>query len=167
MECVILEAPDGGARLELLAYEQPAPMTVSGHEQPSGLGLRHLAFAVENLEAVVARLRAAGIAPVSDPVTVPFAVGGRRKRLVYFHDPDGVLLELAEYGEVPTMASVIKVPDMMCGSCAEKIRVAVAPLAGVRDVRCDVPGKTVTIEGDAARGELVAAIAAAGFKPEP
>jgi catechol 2,3-dioxygenase-like lactoylglutathione lyase family enzyme len=37
---------------------------------------------------------------VADPVAVPEGVvkhTAGRKRLLYFHDPDGVLLELAEY----------------------------------------------------------------------
>ena len=35
----------------------------------------------------------------SEPVTVPFPVGteSRDKRLCYFRDPEGVLLEVAEY----------------------------------------------------------------------
>jgi hypothetical protein len=47
----------------------------------------------------VTRLREGGCEPISDPVTVPFAVGTMgRKRLCYFHDPDGTLLEAAAYG---------------------------------------------------------------------
>jgi hypothetical protein len=35
---------------------------------------------------------------LSTPVEVPFAVGAMgRKRLCYFHDPDGTLLEVAAY----------------------------------------------------------------------
>ena len=62
--------------------------------------MRHLAFRVDNLAATVAQLRRAGVKLFSDPVRVPggvvqFAAGD--KTLVYFLDPDGVLLELAEY----------------------------------------------------------------------
>ena len=100
MHCVILEPPGGGPRLELLAYQHPAAVALPDHGLPAALGLRHLALAVDDLDAAVARLTAAGVPFLSDPVTVPFRVAGRRKRLVYFRDPEGVLVELAEYAEV-------------------------------------------------------------------
>ncbi len=57
-----------------------------------------MAFTVASIEELVRRLRAMGVEPVSEPVTVPFAVGAMgRKRLCYFHDPDGTLLEAASY----------------------------------------------------------------------
>ncbi len=97
LDCVILDSPGGGARLELLRYRHPAAVAVDRHGEPSGLGLRHLAFAVDDLDELVERLRQAGVELLSEPVTVPFPVAGQRKRLVYFRDPEGVLLELAEY----------------------------------------------------------------------
>jgi catechol 2,3-dioxygenase-like lactoylglutathione lyase family enzyme len=45
-------------------------------------------------------LRAAGVNVFSDPVRVPAGVvqhDAGEKTLVYFLDPDGVILELAEY----------------------------------------------------------------------
>jgi catechol 2,3-dioxygenase-like lactoylglutathione lyase family enzyme len=102
--CVFLEpdvsaGPDPATRLELLQYLTPNGASFEANSLPNTAGLRHLAFEVDDIDAVVARLRAAGLEPVSDPVTVPFAVGTRgRKRLCYFHDPDGTLLEVAAYG---------------------------------------------------------------------
>jgi catechol 2,3-dioxygenase-like lactoylglutathione lyase family enzyme len=60
-----------------------------------------VAFRVDNIQAMAARLRAAGVTLFSEPVRVPagvvkFAAGD--KSLLYFLDPDGVILELAEYG---------------------------------------------------------------------
>ncbi|HSR22970.1 MAG TPA: VOC family protein [Candidatus Eisenbacteria bacterium] len=57
------------------------------------IGLRHLAFAVADIDAVVARLQAAGTTFLS-PVQTWEKTG---KRLVYLLGPDGILLELAEY----------------------------------------------------------------------
>lgn len=57
------------------------------------IGLRHLAFAVDDIDAVVARLRDAGVEFLS-PVQTWERTG---KRLVYLRGPDGILLELAEY----------------------------------------------------------------------
>ncbi|MCC7494781.1 MAG: cation transporter [Fimbriimonadaceae bacterium] len=167
MQCVILDPPGGGARIELLAYQQPPALESPAQGAPQTLGLRHLAFAVTDLEAAWQRLSAAGVRFLSAPVTVPFTVGGRRKRLVYAHDPEGVLFELCEYTAVEESATMqqLSVPDMMCGSCAAKIETALTAVAGVQSVRCDVPAKQVTVEGSAPREALLAAVAAAGFKP--
>lgn len=96
--CVFVEPEDGSARIELLQYETPEGAPVPANARPNTPGLRHAAFAVDDLDAFLARLRAANVAPISPPVAVPFTVGGMgRKRLCYFHDPDGTLLEAAAY----------------------------------------------------------------------
>ena len=96
-----VELPGGGGpRIELLQYVAPAGVVLSENSRANTHGLRHLAFRVEDIAGMAARLRAAGVKLFSDPVTVPrgvvnFAAGD--KTLVYFLDPDGVILELAEY----------------------------------------------------------------------
>lgn len=95
-----VEPPGGGLRIELLEYVAPAGVTLPENARPNTLGLRHIAFRVDNIAALAAKLRAAGVTLFSDPVLVPkgvvkFAAGD--KTLVYFLDPDGVILELAEY----------------------------------------------------------------------
>ena len=164
MDCVILEAPDGGARLELLQYVSPESSAPPGQSEPQALGLRHIAFDVDDLDAVWSRLSAVGVTLLSEPVTVPFPVAGRRKRLAYLLDPEGVLLELAEYSEV-AMEQVIQVPDMMCGACAAKIEAALRGVAGVGEVVCVPQTKQVTVTGEAERPALLAAIRGAGFSP--
>ena len=52
---------------------------------------------MDDLDGLYARLAAAGVPFVSGPVAVPFPVAGVRKRLCYARDPDGALVELAEY----------------------------------------------------------------------
>ncbi len=101
MDCAILQPPGGGARIELLAYRTPAPIEIDGLTQPSALGLRHIAFDVDNLDQIVKRLQDAEVVFFAPPVTVPFPVNGGRKRLVYFLDPEGVMCELAEYRAWP------------------------------------------------------------------
>lgn len=97
---VFVEAPGNGPRIELLRYEAPEGATLPANSQANTLGLRHLAFRVDDMAAMVAKLKAAGVTLFSEPVRVPagvvtFAAGD--KTLVYFLDPDGVILELAEY----------------------------------------------------------------------
>ena len=95
-----VELPGGGPRIELLQYVAPAGKTLPLNSQANTLGLRHMAFRVEDIAGMSAKLKAAGVTLFSDPVKVPqgvvkFAAGD--KTLVYFLDPDGVILELAEY----------------------------------------------------------------------
>lgn len=101
-KCVFLSAPDQDFRLELLQYLAPTGEVLKINSAPQTPGLRHLAFETNELDAVVARLNQWGTEIVSPPVEVPFPVGaaGLRKRLFYFYDPEGVLLEIAEYSGV-------------------------------------------------------------------
>ena len=99
-ECVYLSLPTG-PRIELLRYVRPPALRPGRLGDSNTPGLRHLAFRVGDIEAAVARLREAGVEFFSDVQKVPDTqvtyAGGVRKRLVYFHDPEGNLLELCEY----------------------------------------------------------------------
>ena len=99
-EVVYLELP-AGPRVELIRYVQPAGANPSGLDLSNTRGLRHLAFRVTDIDSVAATLNRAGVQPLSAVQTVPDSqvtyAGGVRKRLVYFRDPEGNLLELCEY----------------------------------------------------------------------
>ncbi len=96
-ECLFLESPRGGARLELIRYENSDPKTAPDGS-PAALGLRHFALEVEDLAATMEKLVENGAEMLSAPVEVPFAVGNLgRKWLCYARDPDGVLVEIAAY----------------------------------------------------------------------
>lgn len=95
-----VEPPGGGVRIELLQYVTPNGVALPANSSANTHGLRHFAFRVDNITEMAARLRAAGVKMFSDPITVPrgivkFAAGD--KSLCYFLDPDGVILELAQY----------------------------------------------------------------------
>ena len=99
-QAVFIVAPAGEPRIELLAYAAPAGTASADNSRANTIGLRHVALRVENMKAMVERLRAAGVTVFSDPVRVPAGVvqhDAGDKTLVYFLDPDGVILELAEY----------------------------------------------------------------------
>ena len=73
---------------------------LSVNSQANTVGLRHIALRVDNMAEAVARLRTAGVTLFSEPVRVPSGVvqhDAGEKTLVYFLDPDGVVLELTEY----------------------------------------------------------------------
>jgi catechol 2,3-dioxygenase-like lactoylglutathione lyase family enzyme len=89
---VTMRHPGSNVTIELLKFA-----TGAGTDPQLGradrIGLRHLAFAVTDIEATVATLHGAGVAFLS-PIQTWAKTG---KRLVYLHGPDGILLELAEY----------------------------------------------------------------------
>ena len=80
-----------GHRVELFEYIEPEPHGDPG--EPRDLGITHLCLAVDDLDAVLGRLTAAGARPLSPPVVVDTGenAGGRA---VYVRDPDGIILEL-------------------------------------------------------------------------
>ena len=100
-QAVFIELPGGGPRIELLRYEAPAGAMIAENSRANTTGLRHFALRVTDIATIVAKLRAAGVEVFSEPVRVPQGVvefeAGASKALVYFLDPDGVIIELAEY----------------------------------------------------------------------
>ncbi len=99
-DCVYLQPPGGGPRIELLRYRAPEGAIVPETAQANTVGLRHIALRVRDIEAMHARLTAAGVPFIGPPTAVPGSAVRHtegQKRLCYFRDPDGVLLELAEY----------------------------------------------------------------------
>lgn len=84
-----LRLPDGG-QLELFSFPAPPPRP----SRPEARGLRHLAFRVAALDAVVAHLQAEGVA--CEPVRVDEYTG---RRFTFFADPDDLPLELYESQE--------------------------------------------------------------------
>jgi catechol 2,3-dioxygenase-like lactoylglutathione lyase family enzyme len=92
---------ESGPRIELIYYRRPTGVALRGLDQANTAGLRHIAFRVDDIDATVARLRENGTKFFSGIQQVPDTqvtyAGGVRKRLIYFHDPEGNLLELCEY----------------------------------------------------------------------
>ena len=81
-----LRLPDG-SQLELFSFPNPPPRP----SRPEARGLRHLAFRVDALEAVIAHLQHEGVA--CEPIRVDEFTG---RRFTFFADPDDLPLELYE-----------------------------------------------------------------------
>lgn len=99
-QVVYVQPAGGGPRIELIRYMAPAGAELPECGIANTLGLRHIAFRVDDIDAEYERLVAAGVEFLSPPTGVPERVvthDAGRKRLCYFRDPDGVILELAEY----------------------------------------------------------------------
>ena len=59
-----------------------------------------------------------------------------------------------------------RIPDMTCGHCAGTIARAIGAVDGVASIEVDVPGRLVSVTGNAAGAELLQAIQEAGYTPE-
>jgi catechol 2,3-dioxygenase-like lactoylglutathione lyase family enzyme len=90
-DIVMLQTPDGHGRVELTKFHSPS---WPGENRPGPVnapGLRHLAFAVDDVDAVVAGLRARGTELAGEVVRYENSY-----RLCYVRGPEGILVELAE-----------------------------------------------------------------------
>ena len=90
-DTALLQTPDGHGRLELVTFRSPAHPGGDPHAQANVPGLRHLAFAVEDVDGVVAGLQARGAELVGE--VVPYGDG---YRLCYVRGPEGIIVELTE-----------------------------------------------------------------------
>jgi catechol 2,3-dioxygenase-like lactoylglutathione lyase family enzyme len=90
-EIAMMQAPDGSGRLELAKYHSPPFQGESGPTPANTPGIRHVAFEVENIDAIVARLRARGTELVGELERYEDSY-----RLCYVRGPEGIIVELAE-----------------------------------------------------------------------
>jgi catechol 2,3-dioxygenase-like lactoylglutathione lyase family enzyme len=90
-DIALLQTPDGHARLELVRFHAPPSPAGERHAPAHTPGLRHLAFAVEDLDAALTRLQAHGAELVGAVERY-----GDRYRLCYVRGPEGIIVELAE-----------------------------------------------------------------------
>ena len=90
-EIAFVQTPDGHARLELVKFHSPPAEGGDGHTPPNTPGIRHLAFVVDDIDAVVAGLRARGAELVGELERYKDSY-----RLCYVRGPEGIIVELVE-----------------------------------------------------------------------
>ena len=91
-DCAMLETPDGHARLELTKFHAPPSEGGGDRYAPANTpGIRHLTFAVDDIDAVVATSRARGAELVGELERYE-----DRYRLCYVRGPEGIIVELAQ-----------------------------------------------------------------------
>jgi catechol 2,3-dioxygenase-like lactoylglutathione lyase family enzyme len=90
-EIAMLETPDGNGRLELSKFHAPSGPGGDRHAPANTPGIRHVSFAVDDVDAVVAGLRARGAELVGEVERYE-----DRYRLCYVRGPEGIIVELAE-----------------------------------------------------------------------
>ena len=91
-DIAMMRTPDGHGRVELTKFRRPtADRAEPNHAPPNTLGIRRIMFAVEDIDDVVARLRAHGAELVGELVQYENSY-----RLCYVRGPEGILVALAE-----------------------------------------------------------------------
>lgn len=86
-----LRTPDGHGRLELTKFHAPATPGGDGNAPANTPGIRHVSFAVEDIESAIARLRASGYDLVGDLERYEDSY-----LLCYVRGPEGIIIELAQ-----------------------------------------------------------------------
>jgi catechol 2,3-dioxygenase-like lactoylglutathione lyase family enzyme len=87
----MLETPDGHGQLELIKFHAPSDGGGDSHAPANALGIRHLTFEVDDIDAAVASARAHGGELVGELENCEDIY-----RLCYVRGPEGIIVELAE-----------------------------------------------------------------------
>ena len=90
-DVAFLRTPDGHGHLELIRFHSPPSQGGDRHAPANTPGLRHITFAVDDINDVIARLRARGAELVGELVNY-----GDSYWLCYIRGPEGIIVELAE-----------------------------------------------------------------------
>jgi catechol 2,3-dioxygenase-like lactoylglutathione lyase family enzyme len=90
-DLVMLQAPDKQLNLELVQFHHPKDEAGIQPTQANTLGLRHLCFAVEDLDGIVATLSSKGYSLVGEVQTYE-----ETYKVCYINGPEGIMIELAE-----------------------------------------------------------------------
>jgi catechol 2,3-dioxygenase-like lactoylglutathione lyase family enzyme len=90
---IICQASVGGKRFELLQYVAPADRAAP-RIRACDTGHFHIALKVDDIEAVIDRMRAHGFEPAN---AVQRGVGGAGLSAAYCYGVDGLVFELIEY----------------------------------------------------------------------
>jgi catechol 2,3-dioxygenase-like lactoylglutathione lyase family enzyme len=87
----MLRTPDGEANIELVQFYTPLDENGIQYPLANTLGIRHIAFAVEDIEALIAKMKTNGAELIGEIQNYESAY-----KLCYVRGPEGIILELAE-----------------------------------------------------------------------
>jgi catechol 2,3-dioxygenase-like lactoylglutathione lyase family enzyme len=92
VDIAMMRTPDGHSRLELTKFHSPTAVSAEPENAPANtLGLRSIMFAIDDIDATVAGLRARGAELVGEVAQYQDSY-----RLCYVRGPDGIIVALAE-----------------------------------------------------------------------
>jgi catechol 2,3-dioxygenase-like lactoylglutathione lyase family enzyme len=91
-EIAMMRTPDGHGRIELDKFHTPAAVRTEPKNTPvNTLGIRRIMFAVDDIEDVLARLRAHGAELIGEIIQYEDMY-----RLCYIRGPEGIIVALSE-----------------------------------------------------------------------
>ena len=90
-DVAMMQTPDGHGKLELIQFHSPSHEGEAQLEPANAPGLRHLLFAVDDIEAAVAALKPHGGELLGEVVNYQDSY-----LLCYLRGPAGIIVELAE-----------------------------------------------------------------------
>ena len=90
-DVAFLRTPDGHSQLELIQFHAPPTQGGDRHAPANTPGLRHITFAVDDIDDIIARLQARGAELVGELENY-----GDSYWLCYIRGPEGIIVELAE-----------------------------------------------------------------------
>lgn len=88
----MMRTPDDRYRVEFSEFETPRSIDGSSHAPINALGLRHVAFVVDDLDDTLGRLKPHGAEVVRNVETYQDVL-----KTCYVRGPEGILIELCEY----------------------------------------------------------------------
>src|SRR5215211_90108 len=91
VDIAMLETSDGHGRLELMKFHAPPARGGDRNAPPNTLGIRRVAFAVDDIDAAVAGLQARGVELLGEVERYQDSY-----RLCYVRGPEGIIVMLAE-----------------------------------------------------------------------
>ena len=90
-DVAMLRTPDGHSRIELSKFHTPEAVSAEPNPPVNRLGMGRIMFAVDDIDAVVAGLRARGFGLIGEVVRYEDVY-----RLCYVRGPEGIVIALAE-----------------------------------------------------------------------
>lgn len=90
-DVVMVRTPDGAGKLELIKFHAPADAAGPAAAAPNRLGIRHVAFVVDDLDTLLDTLRGKGFGTVGEVRDYADVF-----RLCCVRGPEGLIVELAQ-----------------------------------------------------------------------
>jgi catechol 2,3-dioxygenase-like lactoylglutathione lyase family enzyme len=91
LDIAMMRTPDGSSRLELTKFHAPSAAVSEQPAPANTAGIRHISFAVDDIEDAIARLRRHGGEQVGELVQYE-----QSYLLCYLRGPAGIIVELAQ-----------------------------------------------------------------------
>lgn len=91
-DIAMMKTPDGRYRIEFSQFQAPQSIDGSSRAPIHALGLRHVAFTIDDLDDTLARLEPHGAELVKNVETYEDVL-----KTCYVRGPEGILVELCEY----------------------------------------------------------------------